>query len=184
MKKTKAQLEAELLRVQGKLQDLGRTASAVMGERDELAMRLSEMEKSRDGWREASLDIIAKRYKAEARAAELEAQRDAAERERDELAAKLVEKGAAVSFLEGQLAAVESNLKSASDQFASAEDRAAELEAERTEAEQQLAVAIQAELETRKHLQREIAELKSRLISADAISAHWEARARALMRPW
>lgn len=51
-------------------------------------------------------------------------------------------------------------------------------------AEEQLAVAVQAELETRQHLQREVVELTERLRTADAISAHWEARARDLMRPW
>lgn len=89
-------------------------------------------------WKGQHNEVFGKLSAANKRIDELTEQRDTAEREReeyagqlteaekkrDEYAEKLVKTCAAVSFLEGQLAAVESNLKSSSDQFVASEVRA------------------------------------------------------------
>ena len=59
MKKTKAQLEAELLRVQGKLQDMGRTSSAVMGERDAAISAKAQAEVESEAMRIGKLKVEA-----------------------------------------------------------------------------------------------------------------------------
>lgn len=110
MSKTKAQLETELRSLRANLAKAHRQAA-------ELSDRIGNLEA---GMADRNGKIT-----------RLHDERDAAIKERDELtaqrdeyAAQLVGKGAAVSFLEGQLAAVEANLKSYSDQLVSAEVRA------------------------------------------------------------
>lgn len=114
-------------------------------------------------WKGQHNEVFGKLSAADKRIDELTAQRDTAEREREEYAGRLDEMEKSRDYWK-----------------ADSQDSTTKL----LKAEEQLAVAVQAELETRQHLQREIAKLKSRLRNVDAVSAYWEARARDLMRPW
>lgn len=103
MSKTKSQLETELRSLRAKPAKAHMLAA-------ELSDRIGNLEA---GMADRNGKIM-----------RLHAERDELTAQRDEYAAKLVEKGAAVSFLEGQLVARDAELKSASDLLEAREVRA------------------------------------------------------------
>lgn len=142
---------------------------AALKERDEARKAENELRY----WKSQHNEVMGKLGAVSQRIDELTAQRD-------EYAAKLVEKGAAVSFLEGQLAATEKSRDWWKGEHNKEFDKRLEAEA-KLKATNLILAGSDAELKSARDL-LDARDVRAR--SAESRADYWETSCREAMRPW